>query len=133
LDREKIRSDGLFEKLFTCASSFKTILFFAAGSEGTYVRVIGIVRSFQDSLHIVPHDTRPVKRPNSVRSRLRRTANNDIHHTQERTCMVATTMHTSIASLATSTTTTTGPQREEKAQHAKETPTLRRDAAWHHD
>ena len=53
--------------------------------------------------------------------------------TQERTCMVTTTTHTSIASLATSTTTTTSPRREEKAQHAKETPTLRRNAAWHHD
>jgi hypothetical protein len=116
-------------------SSFKTFILVAAGSEGTYVRVIGIVRSFQDSLHIVPHDTRPVERPNSVRSRLRRNAKYDIHHTQERTCMVSTTMHTctSIASLATSTTTTTGPRRVEKAQHAKESPTLRRNAAWHHD
>jgi hypothetical protein len=47
--------------------------------------------------------------------------------------MVAATMHTSIASLATSTTTITSPRREEKAQHAKETPTLRRNAAWQHD
>jgi hypothetical protein len=46
--------------------------------------------------------------------------------------MVATTMHTSIASLAIDDNHS-GPRREEKAQHAKETPTLRRNAAWHHD
>jgi hypothetical protein len=28
---------------------------------------------------------------------------------------------------------TTSPRREEKAQHAKETPTLRRNSVWHHD
>ena len=49
----------------------ETLILVAVGSEGMYVRVIGIVRSFQDSLHIVPHDTRPVERQNSVRSRLR--------------------------------------------------------------
>jgi hypothetical protein len=53
----------------------------AVGSEGTYVRVIDIVRSFQDSLQIVSHDTRPVERPNSVRLRLRRNASYDIYHT----------------------------------------------------
>jgi hypothetical protein len=57
----------------------QSFLLVAVGSEGTYVRVIGIVRSFQDSLHIVSHDTRPVERPNSVRSRLRRNANYDIY------------------------------------------------------
>jgi hypothetical protein len=57
----------------------KTFLLVAVGSEGTYVRVICITRSFQDSLHIVSHDTRPAERPNSVRSRLRRNANYDIY------------------------------------------------------
>jgi hypothetical protein len=48
------------------------------------VRVIGIVRDFQDSLHIASHDTRPVEIQNSVRSRLRRNANyyiNIYYHT----------------------------------------------------
>ena len=51
------------------------------GSKGTYVRVVGIVQSFQDSLRIISHDTQPVERPNSVRLRLRRNANCDIYHT----------------------------------------------------
>jgi hypothetical protein len=51
--------------------------------------------------------------------------------TQERTCMVPTTMHTSIFPLATSTTAKASPWREEKAQQAKERPALRRNAAWH--
>jgi hypothetical protein len=104
-----------FEKLFTSVSFFNTFILVVVGSDGTYVRVIGIVRSFQESLHIAPRDTRPVERPNSVRSRLRRNANYDIYYTQERTCMAATTMHTSIALHATSTTTTTSPRRKEAA------------------
>jgi hypothetical protein len=28
---------------------------------------------------------------------------------------------------------TRSPRREEKAQHTNETPTLQRNAAWHHD
>lgn len=44
----------------------KTLLLVDVGSEGTYVRVIGSVRTFQDSLHIVSHDTRPVADPNEV-------------------------------------------------------------------
>jgi hypothetical protein len=43
--------------------------------------------------------------------------------------MAAPAMLNSLASLATSMITTTSPRREEKAQHAKETPTLRRNAA----
>jgi hypothetical protein len=44
--------------------------------------------------------------------------------------MVAATIHTSIASLVTSTTATTRPRREDKAQHAKETPALQFNAAY---
>lgn len=38
----------------------------SACREGTYVRVIGSVRSFQDSLHIVSHDIRPLVDFNEV-------------------------------------------------------------------
>jgi RPA family protein len=55
---------------FSRNSSLKFIIFknllVAVGSEGTYVRVIGSVRSFQDSLHIVSHDTRPVADHNEI-------------------------------------------------------------------
>jgi hypothetical protein len=44
------------------------------------VRVIGTVRIFQDSLYIASHDTRPARRLNSLRSRLRRNANYNIYH-----------------------------------------------------
>ena len=37
------------------------------GSEGTYVRVIGSVRSFQDSHHIASHDTGPVVDQNGIK------------------------------------------------------------------
>jgi hypothetical protein len=85
------------------------------------------VRIFQDPLHIAPHDTRLVEKSNSVRSRLRRNANYDIYH-------AGTNLYGySVVSLATSTTATTSPRREEKAQHEKETPALRRNLAWHQD
>ena len=64
------------------------------------------VRSFQDSLHVASHDTRPVEKTKLVRSRSRRNAIM-IFITQERTCMVATAIYTSIVPLATSTTATT--------------------------
>ena len=35
-------------------------------SEGTYVRIIGSVRSFQDSLHVISHDTRAVADHNEI-------------------------------------------------------------------
>ena len=38
----------------------------SACREGVYVRVVGSVRSFQDSLHIVSHDTRPVVDHNEI-------------------------------------------------------------------
>jgi hypothetical protein len=60
---------------------FKSFLLVAVGSKGTYVRVVGIMQSFQDSLRIIWHDTQPVERPNLVRSRLRRNSKYDIYHT----------------------------------------------------
>ena len=82
MERDKTRSGRYFYELLTCVCVFfQNFLLVAVGSQGTYVHGIGIVRSFQDSLHIVSHDTRPVERPNSVRSRLRRSAYSDIYHT----------------------------------------------------
>jgi replication factor A2 len=39
---------------------------FVCCSEGTYVRVIGTVRSFQDTLHVVSHDVRAVEDHNQI-------------------------------------------------------------------
>jgi hypothetical protein len=57
------------EKVHSCV--FKKKLSVALGSEGTYVRIICVVRSFQDLIRMASHDTRPVDIQNSVRSRLR--------------------------------------------------------------